>query len=510
MKKGTNAPQEVELKLEAEPDSLDRILAHPLLQAGSHDEPVIQDLRSTYFDTLNQDLRKAGISLRIRRNGNQMIQTVKAAPATNGVALARSEWEHEVVGDKPEFTLVQDSALKPLMELQDAIQPVFSVTAKRTLRNVFYGSSTIEVAADRGQVEGSDGALPFGELELELKDGTPTDLFGLAQALSTQAPLRLSFKTKAERGFDTLSGEAPKRVKANPIILKRRMTSAQAFQAVGASCLQHLMANEAIVRAAPEADAVHQMRVALRRLRAAITLFKTVVEDEARDQIKDELKWMANLLGEARDLDVYVSKVLEPAQAQYEDDEGYRQLMAGYQERRIQAYQKVQETIVSPRFLNSILETAAWIQAGHWAVDKSKAARQRRGRPVAELAEQEIGRRWKRVLKRGRNLADLDPDERHQVRIEIKKLRYASEFFDSLFKGGGAKTRKRAALKTLEALQETLGELNDIAVGSHMHGSEVEEALHQQQLPRVDELLTAAQAHYRDLAELEPFWRRKP
>jgi triphosphatase len=139
-------------------------------------------------------------------------------------------------------------------------------------------------------------------------------------------------------------------------------------------------------------------------------------------------------------------------------------------------------------------------------VDQSKPARQRRKQPVTELAELEIGRRWKRVLKRGRNLADLDPEERHQVRIEIKKLRYAGEFFDSLFKGGGAKKRKRAALKTLEALQETLGELNDIAVGSEMHTSDAAEALHQEQLTRVDDLLATAQAQYQDLATLEPFW----
>jgi len=92
------------------------------------------------------------------------------------------------------------------------------------------------------------------------------------------------------------------------------------------------------------------------------------------------------------------------------------------------------------------------------------------------------------------------------VRIEIKKLRYTAEFFDSLFKGGGAKKRKRTALKTLEALQETLGELNDIAVGSHMTSSEAQEALHQEQLSRVDGLLTTAQAQYRTLAKLKPFW----
>ena len=356
-------------------------------------------------------------------------------------------------------------------------------------------------------VEGKERTVSFGELELELKNGTPADLFQLALALSTATPLRLSFKTKAERGFEAASGEQSTRVKAHPVVLKRKMTSAAAFQRVGASCLQHLMANEAIVRRAPEADAVHQMRVALRRLRAAITLFKSVVEDERRDPIKAELKWMANVLGEARDLDVYITKVLEPAQDEHSSDEGYQNLLAEYRKRRDEAYQMVQETIASPRFINGVLEAAAWIEAGDWLRDGGKPARKRRDQPITVLAEEELGRRWKKIIKRGRNLVELDPEERHQVRIEIKKLRYATEFFESLFKGGGAKKRKRAALSTLEALQETLGELNDIAVGSHMDSSSTADAIHQEQMSRVDGLLADARAQYQKLAALEPFWR---
>ena len=102
---------------------------------------------------------------------------------------------------------------------------------------------------------------------------------------------------------------------------------------------------------------------------------------------------------------------------------------------------------------------------------------------------------------------ELDSEERHQVRIEIKKLRYATEFFESLFKGGGAKKRKRAALSTLEALQETLGELNDIAVGSHMEASPATDMIHQEQLSRIDGLLADAKGQYQKLAALEPFWR---
>jgi inorganic triphosphatase YgiF len=452
------------LKLEVAPSELEKVLAHPLLSKDS-DGSATQTLHSTYFDTPDHALQQAGISLRVRRNGGQRIQTIKAARLPDGVALTRNEWEHEVAGDSPDYTVAEETAFKPFLEHSASIQPVFRVTTERTVHTVSFESSIIKVAADDSKAEGKERMVSFGELELELKDGTPADLFRLALALSTATPLRLSFKTKAERGFEAASGEQPTRIKAPPVVLKRKMTSAAAFRTIGAACLQHLMANEAIVRRAPEADAVHQMRVALRRLRAAITLFKTVVEDERRDPIRAELKWMANVLGEARDLDVYITKVLEPARDEHSTDESYQNLLAEYQERRDRAYEVVQETIASPRFITGVLEAAAWIEAGNWLRDASKPARRRRNQPVAVLAEEELGRRWKKIIKRGRNLVELDPEERHQVRIEIKKLRYAAEFFESLFKSGGAKKRKRAALSTLEALQETLGELNDIAAG---------------------------------------------
>jgi inorganic triphosphatase YgiF len=435
------------------------------------------------------------------------VQTIKAARASEGIALARSEWEHEIKSDSPDYTILKKSALKPLLKNSASVQPVFRVITHRTLRNVLFGSSTIEIAADRGKVEANEQTTHFDELELELKDGAAADLFRLALVLSTATPLRLSFKTKADRGFEAASGVLPKRVKASAVVLKRKTSSAAAFQLIGASCLQHLMANEAIVRRTREADAVHQMRVALRRLRAALTLFKGVITDEKRDPIKAELKWMANVLGEARDLDVYIFKVLEPAQDAHGNDESYQDLLAEYRQRRERAYQVVHETITSRRFINGILETAAWIETGDWLLDESKSACKRRGNPVSALAEQELGRRRKKILKRGRKLGELDSEKRHQVRIEIKKFRYAAEFFQSLFKGGRTKKRTRATLTVLEALQESLGELNDIAVGSHLNWSSAADAIHQEQISRVDSLLAGAKAHYQELATLEPFWQ---
>jgi inorganic triphosphatase YgiF len=507
MRKEPNTPIEVELKLDVDPDDLAKVLAHPVFRsesAGSSDE---HRLHSIYFDTPDQALKRAGISLRIRNNGTRRIQTIKSTRSQPGIAMTRSEWEYEVDDDRPDFERAEKTALEPFVKMCDLIRPVFSLAVERTIRELVQGLSRIEVAADRGQIEGQAESTPFGELELELKEGNPSDLFGIALTLAEAAPLRLSFRTKAERGFEAVCGERPAKIKAEPVEIKPRMTSAEAFQVIGAACLRHLMANEAIVRQAPSPDAVHQMRVALRRLRAAISLFRTMLADDRRDRVKSELKWMASTLGEARDLDVYIAKVLEPAVAQHKDDAAFQSFLAEIRERRKHAYETVRETIASPRFMKGVLEAAAWIQVGNWVRDDDKAARKLRDQPISASAEEELERRWKRVLKRGKRLAELDPEERHQVRIAIKKLRYATEFFDSLFKGKGVKKRKQAALKTLEALQETLGELNDIAVGSHMHDSGAAEVIHQEQLTHVEELLADAKKQHHDLAALEPFWK---
>ena len=99
-------PQEVELKLEVAPSELEKVLAHPLFHERS-DGSTTQTLHSTYFDTPDHALQQAGISLRVRRNGGQSIQTIKAARSPEGVALARDEWEYEVDGDNPDYTLAE-------------------------------------------------------------------------------------------------------------------------------------------------------------------------------------------------------------------------------------------------------------------------------------------------------------------------------------------------------------------------------------------------------------------
>jgi CHAD domain-containing protein len=265
------------------------------------------------------------------------------------------------------------------------------------------------------------------------------------------------------------------------------------------------------------------MRVGLRRLRAALSLFKDMLADRESRIIKSELRWISRRLGPIRDLDVFILRIRNAAEAAGGASED---ILAEAEQRRAEALDELLGLLAGERFRHAVLSTAAWIEAGDWLVHDDPAACQARQRPAEQHAAAELSKRWKRVLKRARRIARLETEARHRVRIEIKKLRYGAEFFHGLFPGRRAKERRRAVVAILEELQETLGGLNDIATAggliaaseaerqgsmtldSQMHGSRGPSwtSAGDQERHAAD-LLARAKADYRRLAKAKPFWK---
>jgi triphosphatase len=526
-----DAPREIELKLELAPAEIDRLLTHPILGRARPTPKQGGTLHAVYFDTEDEALRQAGLSLRIRRRGQDRVQTIKAERKARdrhgeGLALDRSEWESPVEGDVPDFAAAAGTALAPFAaneKLRDRIRPVFTVTTERRTYAIERDGAAIELALDRAEVAAGPRASRFGEVELELKHGDAAAIFRVALDLSQAAPVRLSLATKSERGYALLGRLAPKPVKAERIKLQRdATTSADAFRIIARSCLSQLIRNEAILRDAHAPEALHQMRVGLRRLRAALSLFKDMLADRESRIIRSELRWISRRLGPIRDLDVFILRIRNAAEAA---GGGSEDILAEAEQRRAEALEELLGLLAGERFRHSVLSTAAWIEAGDWLLHDDPAARQARQRPAEQHAAAELSKRWKRVLKRAKHIARLETEERHRVRIEIKKLRYGTEFFHGLFPGQRAQEHRQAAVAILEELQETLGELNDIATaGGLIAASEAEgdgsmtydsrtngscgpawTSAGDRERHAVD-LLARAQADYRRLAKSKPFW----
>lgn len=480
---------EIELKLDLSSSAAAAIEASGLLpgEAGRLRQSSI------YFDTPDQALARAGVSLRIRKSDGKRVQTIKAAGASAAGLFARSECERAVRNDTP--VLDAKTPLPPgLGECADAIAPIFEVGIDRHSCIIAEGDATIEVVLDRGKVVAGDRQSPICEIELELKSGAPAALFAFARKLDAVAPVRLGVLTKAERGY-RLAGPAQTMIKAEPVLLVDGATPARAFAIVAQSCIRQFRLNETLLLAGGGAAALHQARVALRRLRSAFSIFRPVV-GEPGAALGADLRWLASELGEARNLDVLLART-RPAGSLHDS------IAAA----RASAYRRVGEVLEMPRTRHMMLDLTEWIARPGWPDRRGSADDDVSARAFAITALDRIDRRAK---KRGHDLADLDDADRHAARKAAKKLRYAAEFFGGLFVRKRERRRYARFVASLQALQDQLGALNDLATAAlvleRLSVADDPEARRLTAEGQKRKLLRAAEAAHGKLFDLKRFW----
>jgi inorganic triphosphatase YgiF len=438
--------REVELKFLCAPEHLGAVLA-----AAPAGDDESHELISVYFDTQDRRLEKVGVSLRVRESKGRRVQTLK-----RGEGLSREEFEATIPSDRPDPAL---GPLKTLLCEGDQLRPAFNVRVTRRQRLIRLGEAQIELALDQGEVSGGRRSSPISEVELELKSGAPRALFDLARILSRAAPLYISFDGKASRG-QALVADAPLQARRRlPVNLTRHSTVAEAFQANARDALGQIAANAVVLREAPDAEAVHQLRVAARRLRSALSAFRSVLADEGFETVRAELKWLAGATDRARNLDVFAEEVAAAARGLDPPPAALPALSEAVETARLGARAEVAQAVSSERFRALMLETTAWIETGSWLTASPKA-----GASARTFARKALARRRGKLAEKGRDLAGADDAARHRLRIEAKKLRYAAEGFRSLLPARGAKR----FLEPLKALQEELGALNDIATAEDL------------------------------------------
>ena len=508
-------PKEIELKLELDP-SVTRAETHRILRSVVATSGETRRLRSRYFDTSRQALRKHGRTLRVRQDGARRVQTLKSGIA--GGIFERGEWESEVAGEAPDLDALPNPDLARDIADLGPLQPVFETDVQRTIWDIRRGRTRVELAYDEGRVAAGERTDPIREIELELKAGTARELFRLASTMATAGPVRIGVRSKSERGYGLLKLRPERPEKAGKLELDRDIDAGQAFRAVAWSCLRHFRLNEAILLARQDVEALHQARVAVRRLRSAFTLFKAVILCDEWARLKRELRSVSRVLGDARNLDVYRTRTLAGEVDSHPDEPGLADLVARIEEDRESAYAKVLRRLRAKRFRMLMIDLAAFVEAGPWLSDE--AQKDLREAPAAAFAARILDKRRRPVAKEGRHLDRLDPTDRHRLRIEAKKLRYACEFFGSLSEGRKAKRQRKHFVGALEDLQTCLGELNDIATGHEMaaalarrpNGAEPGPILFAaghvsgEQDARQDECLACAVAAQRRVRKAKRFW----
>jgi inorganic triphosphatase YgiF len=450
---------ETELKLVARSGDLP-VLRRALGKLAAGRKPLRTRLISTYYETEDRALRRKGLSLRVRERDGRFVQTVKSLGKRNAGALIRGEWEDVIAGVDPDLHGPETSRLlEP--DIVKRLKPVFRTDVRRHVIELSPAPGTrIEAAVDRGKIIAPDQklSLAISEVELELKSGDVAALYEVAQQLMATAPLRIDPRSKAERGYELTSGrrKTSATARAQPLELDPELSAAAAFERIGRYCLDQILRNEELALSG-DPDGVHQMRVGIRRLRAAFSAFRKVLPAVERRWVSDELRWLADTLGEARNLDVFKTAVIDPARGAIPDKKDFRILTEAVRRRRRVAYSAIEGAILSPRYSILILRLLRWFDDGSGPGEDLE-------RSIGKVAPAMLERRRRSVERRSRGFADQSPSERHELRIALKKMRYTAELLASLYPAGPV----AAFTQRLKRLQDDLGSANDVHIGESL------------------------------------------
>ncbi len=460
-------PTETELKLALHPDDLPALLAHPMLAGAAWER---QPMAAVYFDTPSLDLRRSRMAVRSRRVGRRTWLTVKTAGSSVGGLSRRGEWEAPAPPGEPDFAaIVDDPALAAhLRELAPALQPAFRTDFLRRRVVLLHGGARIEVALDQGQIVAGAPPRqePILELELELFDGPVDALLDLAHTLALgpggrrESALRLwpVQRSKAERGHALQAGEFPAPARAEALTLDPDLSPVGAWRQTMLAALTHLQANEAGIRAAadqgrlPDAECIHQARVALRRLRSALRLFAPVLPGRFTAHWLSVWGDLARALGPAREADVRMVWLLPAMTGLGLGEEEQAPLLAHARAEQRAAHAGAVAALTKPTFGADLL---AFLRAVLAMPERpSDAAR------LPRWARQRLWRSHRRLQAAAREALDAGPEGRHRLRLAVKRQRYAMEFLADLLPS----RRGRRSMAALTDAQSVLGDLNDMDV----------------------------------------------
>ena len=464
-RKAEPLPTESELRLAVSEKWVNRLKRLPSLVKSGSERAKTTHLKSTYFDTPDKELASAGINLRIREMGRRKLQTLKIGSGWQAGITQRIEIEGWVSGEEPTLDLIHAPEIRDLLTrdgIWGRLQPAFVTDFRRTSRLVTYagrfGDALISADLDIGEIRSGTRKTAISELELELKDGTPSALFELACAINDDVPVRIEYRGKATRAGELQVPKEPKPVKGRRPPLVRGSRINESAVAILKACQTQIAANEFPILESMAPEGPHQMRVAVRRLRAALGMFRAFGDKELIDRIREEGKWLAGSLGQAREWDVYIAELHDPVEAALGMDiPALKELRALAETRQEAGYRDARAAVASSRFTSFQLQLGLLIET--LTISQSKGAFDHLARSE-EFAASKLEKRYRKVRKMGRTALQGNTAAKHELRLEMKKMRYASEFFASLFEARKAKIFSKSAAR----LQDLLGYANDYAV----------------------------------------------
>jgi triphosphatase len=418
-------------------------------------QPRARRLKSVYYDTAEGDLERHRMILRLRAQGRRQVMTFKWLGDFAGGAFERGEVEVLTAAPVPEPEGLGPEIAQKIAEATGGkpLVPVFATNVMRVAHQLRFEASEIEVAFDRGVIKAGERSENVCEVEMELKSGDPAALYGLGRAFAEDFPARLGCMSKAERGNYLRTGNLPS-VRSAATVATDAMTVDAAIGACISACVGQFIGNWPAFERGDRARSVHQMRVAMRRLRSVLGLFQRAFPNAAFAAFRDQAKEIAAAMSDARDWGVFIALIQAGPLAAFPQEAGFAAVLAEARAQRDAGDAAVAALLASPGVTRFVLAMQAFVAQHGWRSTLAEDALQKLTQPAKNFAARNLERQHGKLLRHGKNFSKLSPELRHELRKNLKKLRYTADFFGESLVGD-----KYAS--TLARLQNRLGEFND-------------------------------------------------
>jgi triphosphatase len=389
-------------------------------------------IRDSYLDTDDWRLNRAGYSLRVRKRGGTTEATLKALP-TEGPLRRRVEITEALPDGEARSLLEAPGPVGRRIRDVCGSRPLQLLCEIRTSRRphlVEVGPARAEVVLDETTIPVTDGNRPvrLRRVEVEVVDGAPEDLAAFVGELEAGAGLRPATLTKFEAGLLSMGLSAPAPPDLGPTDAGGSHSLGEVAFAALRKHFQTFLRAEPGTRMGDDPEALHDMRVASRRIRAALSVFRQALPARS-ERLRQELGWIADGLGAVRDMDVQLERVQGWIQDGPAEAAGGSEIVDALQEMRGSARQELLKILDSPRYARFVESFAVMLRRG------SLRAQPPAWRPVTAEAPGLVRRRRRAVRKR---LKRVGHEARkgpalHAVRIRCKRLRYLLEFLGDVY-----------------------------------------------------------------------------
>ena len=437
------------LELALDADAAAQVTRLKALTASRDARPRSQAVKVIWHDSPDHALLAQGMTLTEQRGLWQLERLVPGAetwlPAQDAPVVAEAE------------------ELAALPDLPLPLAPLAAFEGRRSISVHRIGASQVAVTVEKGILRAVTAERPVARVVLS---GDDLAVHEAAALIAASVPATVPTASFAAQGIALATGaRPPPRHEGAPVLPDGTVGVLDALTHILGHLTDVILANAGQANNGPAA--VHQMRVAVRRARSALSVFRDAVPPGTLDKIRDGLKALGLRLGPTRDWDVFANETAPLLQQALPGDERLERLISAASRRRLECRKALMAYLSSVEFRLFCIELAWFVAAGAWRSPADAPTQQQEATEPVTLAafvSDVLQHRWKKLISVGKRMEDLDIPALHGVRLRAKHARYAAEMFSTLHHGKAASR----FIRRLSVLQQRLGVLNDGAVATHL------------------------------------------